>query len=99
MLAFPNLRCWRYLIERGEWFNIQNPTHVTFFSWRGISLVLAELGLADVCRLVFWGGRPGFGQAANLVQYVLRWLGVGSDLRMVAGKPRTGAAGSPERAT
>ncbi|MBN1343408.1 MAG: class I SAM-dependent methyltransferase [Phycisphaerae bacterium] len=86
-LTLPNLRCWRYLLERGRWFNIANPTHLVFFSEGGIRRLLAELGMGRIVRPVFWGGRPGFGFSANLLQYCVRVAGLGSDLRLYAERP------------
>jgi 2-polyprenyl-3-methyl-5-hydroxy-6-metoxy-1,4-benzoquinol methylase len=88
-MTLPNLRCWRYLLERGRWFNIANPTHLVFFSQSGIRRLLSELGMVRIVRPVFWGGRPGFGLAANLVQYCVRLAGLGSDLRLYAERPRS----------
>jgi SAM-dependent methyltransferase len=86
-LTLPNLRCWRYLLEGGRWFNIANPTHLVFFNRRAIDRLLGELGMVRVIRPVFWGGRPGFGGVANLAQYVMRRLDLGSDLRIYAERP------------
>jgi 2-polyprenyl-3-methyl-5-hydroxy-6-metoxy-1,4-benzoquinol methylase len=86
-LTLPNLRCWRYLLERGRWFNVKNPTHLVFFSFSGIARLLGELGLVRITHPVFWGGRPGFRFAANTIQYMIRWSGLGSDLRVYAERP------------
>ncbi len=94
-LTLPNLRCWRYLLEQGRWFNIANPTHLVFFSQRGIRRLLEELGLVRVVRPVFWGGRPGFGLAANAVQYLIRMTNLGSDLRLYAERPSETRHGRP----
>ncbi len=85
-LSVPNLRCWRRLVEGGRWFNMRNPTHLSFFRRKGLERLLHELGLESVSCPLFWGGRPGFGAAANLVQYGVRLLGLGSDLRLYARK-------------
>jgi 2-polyprenyl-3-methyl-5-hydroxy-6-metoxy-1,4-benzoquinol methylase len=96
-LTLPNLRCWRYLIERGRWFNIANPTHLIFFDRACITRLLGELGLAGATRPLFWGGRPGFGLAANALQYLVRAADVGSDLRIYAHKPASAAvSAAPE---
>jgi hypothetical protein len=84
--AVPNLRCWRYLIERGRWFNITNPTHLAFFNRAGLARLLTELGMTRVSRPAFWGGRPGFGPLANAAQYLVRLANLGSDLRIYAEK-------------
>jgi 2-polyprenyl-3-methyl-5-hydroxy-6-metoxy-1,4-benzoquinol methylase len=86
-LSVPNLRCWRYLLEGARWFNMRNPTHLSFFSRAGLVRLLGELGLEQVMRPVFWGGRPGFGPVANLTQYFARAANLGSDLRLYARKP------------
>jgi len=86
-LTVPNLRCWRYLLEGGRWFNIRNPTHLVFFTRRGLTKLLASLGLGRIRRPVFLGGRPGFGLAASLVQYPVRLAGLGSELRLYAQRP------------
>ena len=87
-LTVPNLRCWRYGIERGRWFNITNPTHLVFFERAGLARLLAELGMTRVRRPAFWGGRPGFGTLANAAQYLVRLANLGSDLRIYAEKRR-----------
>lgn len=87
MLAFPNIRCWRYRIEGGRWFNVANPTHLNFFTLSAVRQILTDLGLTDVHRLVFWGGRSGFGPLANFAQYLVRWINLGSDVRLIARKP------------
>jgi SAM-dependent methyltransferase len=89
-LATPSLRCWRYLVEGGGWFNVRNPAHVVWLSRRGLEGVLGELGLVRILRPVFWGGRPGFGSAASLAQYIVRLIGAGSELRLYAEKPEIG---------
>jgi len=86
-LTVPNMKCWRYLLGGGRWFNVRNPTHLTFFSRGGLTELLGELGLVRVVRPVFWGGRPGFGPVAGLAQYLARLAGLGSDLRLYAEKP------------
>lgn len=86
-LTVPNLRCWRYLIERGRWFNIRNPTHLAFFGRASLARMLGELGLVDVHRPVFWGGRSDFGRALSAAQYAVRIANLGSDLRLYARKP------------
>ena len=45
---------------------------------------LHTLGMHDVRRAVYWGGRPGFGPARNAAQYVARALNLGADLRLFA---------------
>jgi 2-polyprenyl-3-methyl-5-hydroxy-6-metoxy-1,4-benzoquinol methylase len=85
----PNLGCWRRRLEGGKWFNIKNPTHLAFYNRRTLSRLLRKCGLVEEVRPVFWGGRPGFGPAANLLQYVVRWLNLGSDLRLDARRPST----------
>ena len=95
-LTLPNLRCWRYRLERGRWFNIVNPTHLVFFNRASITRLLGELGLVRVHRPVFWGGRPGFSTAANLAQYLVRLADAGSDLRIYAEKPASPPPGVPD---
>jgi 2-polyprenyl-3-methyl-5-hydroxy-6-metoxy-1,4-benzoquinol methylase len=87
-LTVPNLRCWRYQLEGGRWFNIKNPTHLSFFSRDGLTQLLRELGYVNVTRPVFWGGRSDFGRAATLAQYAVRWSNLGADLRLYAERPR-----------
>jgi len=99
-LTIPNLRCWRYLVERGRWFNMANPTHLVFFNRRNMRRLLRELGLVRITRPVFWGGRPGFGVAANLVQYLVRLMDMGSDDRIYAERAtQTGMADHCRRET
>ncbi len=86
-LSVPNMSCWRYRLEGPHWFNIRNPTHLSFFSRGDLVRLLGELGLEQAMRPVFWGGRPGFGPVANLAQYFVRAAGLGSDLRLYARKP------------
>lgn len=90
-IATPSLRCWRHTIERGRWFNLQNLTHLAFFNRRNLPSLLRRLGLTKICYPIFWGGRPGFGWPANLVQYLIRCLGLGSDLRVYAEQPNKDA--------
>ena len=85
-LTLPNLGCWRYRIEGGRWFNVNEPTHFTFYSIAGIRSVLEGMGMKDVRRVVYWGGRPGFGPQRNAVQYMARLLNLGSEFRIVAQK-------------
>lgn len=85
-LTVPNLRCWRYLVERGRWFNITNPTHLVFFDRAGLTRLLSGLGMTRIHRPLFWGGRPGFGPFANAAQYLVRLTNLGSDLRIYAQK-------------
>jgi 2-polyprenyl-3-methyl-5-hydroxy-6-metoxy-1,4-benzoquinol methylase len=92
-LTTPSLNCWRYRLERGRWFNIRNPTHLAFFDRHNLTRLLRECSLVNVIRPVFWGGRPGFGQVANLAQYLVRIAGIGSDLRLYAERPAEEAAG------
>ena len=86
-LTVPNLRCWRYRLERGRWFNIENQTHLAFFEARGLKELLGQLGLVDVHRPVFWGGRSEFAPLRNLAQYAARLANLGADLRIYARKP------------
>jgi len=86
-LSLPNIGCWRFRIQAGRWFNAANPAHLSFPTWPAIRGLLTELGLTDVRRAVFWGGRRGFGPLANLVQYLARALNLGSDMRVFAQKP------------
>jgi 2-polyprenyl-3-methyl-5-hydroxy-6-metoxy-1,4-benzoquinol methylase len=86
-LTVPNLRCWRYRLEAGRWFNIANPTHLSFFDRGSLASLLGELGLTGVTRPVFWGGRPGFGPLKSFAQYLVRVADVGADLRIYARKP------------
>jgi 2-polyprenyl-3-methyl-5-hydroxy-6-metoxy-1,4-benzoquinol methylase len=86
-LSVPNLRCWRCLLQGGDWFNLRNPTHSVFFRREGLTRLLGELGMERIIGPVFWGGRPGFGPVASLAQYFVRVAGLGSDLRLYAEKP------------
>ena len=86
MLSFPNLQCWRHRLEGEHWFNIRNPTHFNFFTLRAIRDLLGELGLAQALRMVFWGGRAGFGPLRNCLQYLVRAANLGSDVRLLAQK-------------
>ncbi len=93
-MSLPNLGCWRYRLERGRWFNIGNPTHLTFFALPALRRLLGELGLADIKRVVYYGGRPGFGPVLSLLQYGVRAANLGSEFRLVARKPAAGAEGA-----
>ncbi len=86
-VAVPHLRALRYRIERARWFNIQNLTHLSFFNQRNLGGLLAGLGLVNLVRPVFWGGRGGFGPVKNTAQYLVRLLNVGNELRLYAEKP------------
>ena len=86
-ISLPSLSCWRYRIEGGKWFNIVNPTHLTFFSLAAIRTRLGELGLRDPVRAIYWGGRPGFGPVRNALQYAIRVMNLGSEFRIFAQKP------------
>jgi len=86
-LAWPNLRCWRTLIDGGRWFNFANPTHLNFPTLAAMKALLRQLGLTDVRRCIYFGGRPGFGRLAGAAQLLARRLGVGSELRVFAARP------------
>jgi hypothetical protein len=61
-------------------------THLTVWSMRGARALLRSAGFVAVRRLTFWGGRPGFGPLRGLAQFVVRALGGGSALSIVARK-------------
>jgi 2-polyprenyl-3-methyl-5-hydroxy-6-metoxy-1,4-benzoquinol methylase len=86
-IGVPNLGSWRYRVERGRWFNITNPTHLAFFNRRNLATLLRELGLKRVVRPVIRAGTPHFGKLGQLAQYVGRFTGLGTDLRLYAVKP------------
>jgi 2-polyprenyl-3-methyl-5-hydroxy-6-metoxy-1,4-benzoquinol methylase len=86
-IAVPNLGCWRHRVEGARWFNIQNRTHLAFFDPQNLAGVLAGLGMIDIIRPVFWGGRGKFGPLANLAQFVARLSNLGSEFRLYATKP------------
>jgi 2-polyprenyl-3-methyl-5-hydroxy-6-metoxy-1,4-benzoquinol methylase len=89
-VAVPSLRCWTYRLQGERWFNIQNPTHLFFFSRPGLEHLLADAGLTGIQRPVFSGGRAGSGFFGDAAQYAARWLGIGSDLRLYATRAAEG---------
>jgi 2-polyprenyl-3-methyl-5-hydroxy-6-metoxy-1,4-benzoquinol methylase len=67
-----------YRLQGGTYADARNPTHLALFSRRALWALLAKTGFRDARRLVFWGGRPGFGFFRNSLQLVARLLGLGS---------------------
>jgi len=86
-VSYPNLKCWRYRLQGGRWFNMANPTHLNFFSLRGLRGLIEGLGLAGVTRVVYYGGRSGFGPVRSGLQYLVRALNLGSNVRVFATRP------------
>lgn len=95
-ISTPNLRCWRYRLQGGRWFNVANPTHLSFLTLPALKDLLAALGLVSIRRVVFWGGRPGFGPLRNLLQYVARVADLGSDIRVFAQRPAGTGVSTPK---
>jgi len=83
-LTLPNLGCWRYRLVGGRWFNIQDPTHLNFPTCGASRRMLENAGLAHVERVVYWGGRTGFGPLASALQYLIRLANLGSEFRLLA---------------
>jgi 2-polyprenyl-3-methyl-5-hydroxy-6-metoxy-1,4-benzoquinol methylase len=83
-VAVPSLRCWQYHLQGERWFNVRNPTHLVFFSRGGLERLLSEAGLTALRRPVFWGGRADLGLLGQTLQYAMRCLGLGSELRLYA---------------
>ena len=82
----PNVRSLKALLLRGRCHEFQMRTHLTVWSMRGVRILLARAGFVHAGRLIFWGGRPGFGPARNLAQFAARMLGWGSALSIRAEK-------------
>lgn len=85
-VTLPNLGCWRYRIEGGCWFNVNEPTHFTFYSVAGIQSVLEGMGMKDVRHVVYWGDRSGFGPQHNAAPYMARLFNLGSEFCIMVQK-------------
>lgn len=85
-ISYPNIGCWRYRLQGARWFNMANPTHLNFFSLAAMRRMLGDMGLIRVRRMVYYGGRPGFGPIRSALQYLVRALNLGSDVRIFATK-------------
>jgi 2-polyprenyl-3-methyl-5-hydroxy-6-metoxy-1,4-benzoquinol methylase len=86
-VAVPNAASLQAKLLGRRWFNFQNPTHLIHFTFGTLSHLLSKAGFADARRLYFYGGRPGFGPLRDALQYPLRALGLGSEIRVCARKP------------
>jgi 2-polyprenyl-3-methyl-5-hydroxy-6-metoxy-1,4-benzoquinol methylase len=86
-LAVPNLGSWRYRIERGRWFNVQNLTHLSFFNVSNLRRLLDEAGLTRVVRPVLWGRRSRPSVPVDLAQYLIRAANLGNEFRLYGEKP------------
>jgi 2-polyprenyl-3-methyl-5-hydroxy-6-metoxy-1,4-benzoquinol methylase len=84
-----------YRLRRGGWANVRNPAHLALYSGPSLFLLLANVGFVNARRLVFWGGRPGFGPIRSLLQYFARLVGLGSGVFVTAERP--GAEGPREQ--
>lgn len=82
----PNVASLKALLMRGQCHEFQMRTHLSVWSMRGARTLLKAAGYVGTRRLVFWGGRPGFGPLRNLAQFAARALGRGSALSIVARK-------------
>jgi len=87
----PNVRSIRGFMTRGRCYEFRMRTHLTVWAMRGARACLGSAGFSGVGRLVFWGGRPGFGFLKNLAQLAVRALGAGSALSVVARKGEASA--------
>lgn len=86
----PNVASLRHLFQGAGCREFRMRTHLTIWSMRGVRTLFAHAGLVDVRRLVFWGGRAGFGPLRSLAQYVVRLAGRGSALSVAAERPASG---------
>lgn len=85
-LFVPSTASLVYRLRRGRSRDVRNRTHLALYSRRSLFLLLSKAGLVKIRRLVFWGGRPGFGPIRNFIQYFVRLLGWGSGLFVTAEK-------------
>ncbi len=61
-----------------------NGTHLQFFSQASLRAVLRRTGFESVRRVVHFGGGQYVGRWSRAVQYLVRWLGLATELRVVA---------------
>jgi len=80
----PNVCSLKARLLHGRCHEFQMRSHLTVWSMRGARALLRAAGFVGAKRLVFWGGRPGFGPIRSLAQLAVRILGGGSALSIVA---------------
>jgi 2-polyprenyl-3-methyl-5-hydroxy-6-metoxy-1,4-benzoquinol methylase len=83
-LAVPHLGALGYRLRGGRWFNVTNPTHLSFFKRTNLAAMMRDAGLTHVVRAVFWGGQHDFGVTRSFAQYLVRWANLGNELRLYA---------------
>lgn len=64
----------------------KNPTHLQFFNKTDITNILSSSGFCNIKRLVCFGG-GGKNCLMSIPQYILRLIGISSELRFLAQKP------------
>ncbi|HZS38713.1 MAG TPA: class I SAM-dependent methyltransferase [Polyangia bacterium] len=86
-IAVPNLGALAHRWQRDRWFNIQNLTHLVFFTRDRLQRALEEAGLTQVERPVLLGGLTGLRRLLTPAQYLLRAANLGNEFRLYARKP------------
>jgi 2-polyprenyl-3-methyl-5-hydroxy-6-metoxy-1,4-benzoquinol methylase len=86
--AVPNLGALAYRLRGGRWFNVVNPTHLTFFDRATLTRLYRDAGLTRITRPLLWGGSSRRRLARDLAQFAIRCANLGNELRLYAEKPR-----------
>lgn len=85
--AVPHTGALAYRLRGGRWFNVVNPTHLTFFNRATLTRLYRDAGLVRITRPLLWGGSPQPCFARDLAQFAIRAANLGNELRLYAEKP------------
>lgn len=80
VVATPNARSLRARLQGARWENVENPTHLYYFSAGALRRTLTEAGFGGIARLRVVSGFPHHGLVRRCLQDVLRLLRLDGDL-------------------
>ena len=85
-LTVPNVNSYRAILHNvKDGFCYGNKTHLSFFSQKDIKTLLNQNGFKNICRIKSFGGSNVKGYR-TVFQWVMRLLGISSELRFIATK-------------
>lgn len=85
IITVPNRFSWRTLLKKNkDEYNAGNQTHLQFFSQKSMRKLLEKAGFSSVKRISYYPLKGTF--KSKIVKFILRKIGISSELRYVCKK-------------